>query len=97
MLSDDWNDGWRSMPQASRDRITELLNKHADLIPDWRDGGIPTPEQMAALGAWQDLAADVLTGHTAWLERTKALFDRRGWPWTPAGLLARSHLREVGE
>lgn len=97
MTSDDWREGWQDMPQERRDRVAELLNRHADLIPGWQDGAIPTPEQLATLSAWQGLAAEVLTAYSDWLARTKALFERRGWPWTTAELPARSYIREVGE
>lgn len=94
----DWPQAWQRMPQDRRDTITRILRHYGALIPSYRpDDPVPDPEAFNAIAEWQNLENEILTAHVDWLARTKALFERRGWPWTTAELLARSHVREVGE
>lgn len=51
-------------------------------------------ETMLEILEWQRLEVDILEAHTFWLTRTKAMFERNGWPWTTDELLRRSHVWE---
>lgn len=96
----DWPAVWARMSQDHRDAVTRIIGKYADfLAPSYRTTTTPTPswETFLEVGRWQEFEADILDQHAAWLSRTKAMFERRGWPWTTGELMARAHVREVGE
>lgn len=96
----DWPAVWARLDQAQRDGVTRIIRKYADLLaPCYRTTSTPEPswETFTEAMHWQSLEVDILEQHSAWLSRTKALFERRGWPWTTGELLARAHVREVGE
>ncbi|MDQ1250373.1 MAG: hypothetical protein QG597_4752 [Actinomycetota bacterium] len=94
--ADDPTAWWGRLTPEQRDTITAVIAKYVNLTgvavtmpPSW--------EAMNEALQWQSLEIDILEGHAAWLSKTKALFERRGWPWTTGELAARSHIREVGE
>lgn len=88
---------WERLTADQRDTLTRLLATYSAFVPNYQPGTVPTLDELATVLAWQRLEIDVLDGYTAWLTRTKALFARRGWPWTSGELMARAHIREVGE
>ncbi len=96
----DWPDFWANLSPEYRALVTRLIGKYADLMPSWfRTTTEPRPcwETFCEAMTWQDIECDVLDVHAAWLARTRAMFERRGWPWTTTELAARAHVREVGE
>lgn len=96
----DWPAAWARFGQDQRDTVTRIIGKYADFLAScYRTTATPAPswETFLEVARWQELEADILEGHAAWLSKTKALFERRGWPWTTGELAARSHIREVGE
>jgi hypothetical protein len=93
-----WPAAWARMPQHRRDAITRIIGKYAGLMePRYTTTPAPTYETFLEVTRWQALETEILERHCEWLTRTKALFERRGWPWTTRELAARSHIREVGE
>ena len=92
----EWQAVWARMPQDQRDTIAAVMEKFASLTGKTPTTP-PTAEAMNEALQWQNLEIAILDAHAAWLARMKAMFKRRGWPWTHAELLARAHLREVGE
>lgn len=97
---DDWPQVWANLSTDNRALVTRLIAKYADFLPSWyRTTFEPHPcwDAFMAAMTWQGIEADVLETHTGWLRRTKAMFERNGWPWTTGELLARAHVREAGE
>ena len=96
----NWPAIWAGMAQEQRDEIARSIARYAGFLPPGDHTAsttAPTLETLTAALHWQAVEKDVLQEHAAWLARTKAMFDRRGWPWTTGELAARSHVREVGE
>lgn len=93
-----WPAVWARLTDEQRDSIARIVTRYGGFIPGHRPAAaVPSWEAFAAATEWQRLENEVLDAHAGWLAKTKALFERRGWPWTTAELLARSHVREVGE
>lgn len=96
----DWAAAWEGLTPDKRAVLTRLIDRYGDfLAAGYRTTTTPAPawETLLEVNHWQALEVELLEAHSAWLVRTKEMFDRRGWPWTTAELAARSHLREVGE
>lgn len=82
---------WDHLPPEDQERLDRIARE--SII----DGLQRMPRDYTAMLeilAWQQLEVDVLEAHTDWLARTKARFERNGWPWTVEELARRSHLWE---
>lgn len=94
----DWPQGWHRYSQDQRDALERILHHYGALLPGYDpDADAPAWQSLVAALEWQRIEIDVLDAHAGWLARTKALFERNGWPWTTAELLARADMRESGE
>lgn len=85
------HDWWMSLSQQERDHLNDIAQKvPLDLLvyPYW------DVQAAAEVVAWLQLENDVLEAHGDWLSRTKARFERHGWPWTTGELMRRAHVWE---
>lgn len=93
MTAADPHQWWREeVPEETRARLDESARNSI------LDGLVGYPywdkALCAELLAWKQLESDILEAHGDWLARTKAKFERHGWPWTTAELARRSQLWE---
>jgi hypothetical protein len=83
MTADDWFD---QLPAEEQDRLDALAqNSILQLATYPRDY-----ELVVQLLEWAKLENEILEAHGAWLSRTRALYEKRGWPWTTEELRRRS-------
>lgn len=91
-----WPEFWSELPEPQRAKLRSIAMKYHDFVthPLGNDGSILSAESCMEVVAWQTLDAEVIEAHSDWLARTKAKFERRGWPWTTAELARRSQFGE---
>lgn len=90
--------GAADLPADTAEQLRSIARRYIGFIPGiTADGIIPNAETALAVLEFQRFESDIQDAHIAWLRRTRARFERNGWPWTPAELARRSRLREVGE
>ncbi|STZ43189.1 hypothetical protein [Mycolicibacterium gilvum] len=85
------HDWWMGLSQQERDHLNDIAQQTPLgllVYPYW------DAKAAAEILAWLQLENDILQAHGDWLSRTKARFERNGWPWTTGELMRRAHLWE---
>lgn len=91
-----WTRYWATRTEDERARMRAFGYRFRGIVAGIDDdGSILLESAMRELPLWQELEIEVLRAHTDWLSRTKAKFERNGWPWTTGELERRSRLWEV--
>ncbi len=94
----NWSRYWAGLTEDEKEALRETGRKYVGMVDGLDDdGSILTEPAMREILEWQALEIDILRDHGDWLARTKAKYERNGWPWTTEELARRSRLWEVGE
>ncbi len=94
----NWTRYWATRTESEREPLREIGRRYLGMVAGLDDdGSILLESAIHEIAAWQELENDILRDHCDWLSRTRAKYQRRGWPWTTEELARRSRLWEVGE